>query len=116
MGLLASDFDGEPLVDPDENAVRGLLTSLTDSVDHGTPLVLQWSGHACWRHRTAAPSSASNCPKANVMGCAYPVRRRWAHHRRPLTRPRDGAATTAFTDLAPSAYTIDVTVQTDRKA
>jgi hypothetical protein len=31
-------------------------------------------------------------------------------------RPRDGAATTAFTDLAPSAYTIDVTVQTDRKA
>ena len=54
QALLASaGFDGEPLLDPDERAVREQLAAVVDSVRDGGPLVLQWSGHAvaarrCW--------------------------------------------------------------------
>ncbi len=44
--LLGASFAGEPLPNPDEQAVRKLLRDLKDSMrDDPKPLVFQWSGH-----------------------------------------------------------------------
>ncbi len=46
LGLLGSDFDGEPKRNPTKAEIGAYLDSLADSLESVTSLVLLWSGHA----------------------------------------------------------------------